>query len=114
MTAVGYGLQQAKTNPKLADKESALKTRYAADLMIVTTKGVTGISRLPGAASMLLSGDQAHGGTCFGDSGGAILKGTTLVAVTSFGMNGECAGIGGVFRIDRALELGWITGPHGA
>ncbi|MGB7818672.1 MAG: trypsin-like serine protease [Ornithinibacter sp.] len=109
LTAVGYGLQQAKTNPKLADKESALKTRYQADLMIVNTKGVAGIGKIPGSASMLLSGDAKHGGTCFGDSGGPILDGDTLVAVTSFGLNGECAGVGGVFRIDRDLELGWIN-----
>ena len=109
VTAVGYGLQLAKTNPKLADKESALKTRYQADLMIVNTKGVAGIGSIPGSNSMVLSGDAKHGGTCFGDSGGPILHGDTLVAVTSFGLNGECAGIGGVFRIDRDVELGWIS-----
>jgi secreted trypsin-like serine protease len=110
VTAVGYGLQLAKTNPKLADKESALKTRYQADLMIVNTKGVAGIGAIPDSNSMVLSGDAKHGGTCFGDSGGPILHGDTLVAVTSFGLNGECAGIGGVFRIDRDQELDWIAG----
>lgn len=109
VTAVGYGLQLAKTNPKLAGKESALKTRYQADLMIVNTKGVAGIGSIPGSNSMVLSGDAKHGGTCFGDSGGPILHEDTLVAVTSFGLNGECAGIGGVFRIDRDVELGWIS-----
>ena len=84
-------------------------TPRQADLMIVNTKGVAGIGSIPGSNSMVLSGDAKHGGTCFGDSGGPILHGDTLVAVTSFGLNGECAGIGGVFRIDRDVELGWIS-----
>ena len=58
---------------------------------------------------MILSGDAKHGGTCFGDSGGPALLGDTILGVTSFGLNGNCAGIGGVFRIDRDVELGWIS-----
>jgi hypothetical protein len=33
-----------------------------------------------------------------------------IAGVTSFGINGNCAGTGGVFRIDRAEELAWIEG----
>ena len=41
------------------------------------------------------------GGTCFGDSGGPILiKTHTIVAVTSFGLNANCAGGGFGFRVD--------------
>ena len=29
--------------------------------------------------------------------------------VASFGLNGNCAGIGGAFRIDRDMELDWIN-----
>ena len=108
VTAVGYGLQAASSNPVKPEKTVAEKVRYQADLMIVDTHGVAGIGNLPGSNSMTLSGDAKHGGTCFGDSGGPTLVGNTLVAVTSFGLNGNCAGIGGVFRIDRDLELGWI------
>lgn len=105
VTAVGYGLQSAKQNKLQADL-----TRYQADLFVVNTQGVAGIGNIPESNSMILSGDAKHGGTCFGDSGGPILDGDTLVAVNSFGLNANCAGIGGVFRIDREAELDWISG----
>lgn len=110
VTAVGYGLQAATQNPvKQAEKTQADRVRYQADLMVVDTKGVAGIGNLPGSFSMTLSGDAKHGGTCFGDSGGPSLHGDTLVAVTSFGLNGNCAGIGGVYRIDGDAQLAWIN-----
>ncbi len=110
VTAVGYGLQAASQNPVKADKTQADLTRYQADLMIVDTRGAAGIGSIPGSNSMILSGDAKHGGTCFGDSGGPLLVGdNVLIGVTSFGLNGNCAGIGGVFRIDRQVELDWIS-----
>jgi hypothetical protein len=120
VTAVGYGLQKAVSNPSSppgnpdngplpSPVDIAKKTRYQADLMIVDTRGVAGIGSLPDSNSIILSGDAKHGGTCFGDSGGPGLIGDTLVAVNSFGLNGNCAGIGGMFRIDRQIELDWIS-----
>lgn len=109
VTAVGYGLQAASSNPVKPEKTIGERVRYRAELMIVNTTGVAGIGNLPDSNSMILSGDAKHGGTCFGDSGGPSLVGDTLVAVTSFGLNGNCAGIGGVFRIDRQAELDWIS-----
>ncbi len=109
--AVGYGLQ--KINPVMVQAD---RVRMKADLMIVNTKGVAGIGNLPDSNSMMLSGDAKHGGTCFGDSGGPIFLGTdsdVIGAVTSFGLNGNCAGVGGVFRIDRQVELDWINGFGG-
>ena len=105
--AVGYGLQ--KINPVMVQAD---RIRLKADLMVVNTKGVAGIGNLPDSNSMLVSGDAKHGGTCFGDSGGPMFIGTdsnVIGAVNSFGLNGNCAGVGGAFRIDRALELGWIS-----
>jgi V8-like Glu-specific endopeptidase len=106
VTVVGYGLQYAGrgVNPSVS-----LLTRYRADVKVTNTQGVAG-NRVYEGNSMFLSGDARHGGTCFGDSGGPTLRGDTLLAVTSYGFNSVCAGVGGVYRIDRAAELAWING----
>lgn len=110
VVAVGYGLQNANKNHEQADR-----VRMNADLFVVNTQGVAGIGNiqlpgdLPPTNSMIVSGDAKHGGTCFGDSGGPALVGDTIVAVNSFGLNGNCAGVGGMFRIDREAEINWIS-----
>lgn len=106
VTAVGYGLQLI--NPVMVQAD---KTRMQANLMIVDVNGVAGIGSINPGQSASLSGDAANGGTCFGDSGGPILKyGTdTIWMVNSFGLNGNCAGIGGGYRIDRADDLNFLT-----
>ena len=73
-------------------------------LIQINTPGFTG------DFSILLSNNHATGGTCFGDSGGPnFLDDSNVVAgVTSFGINGNCAGTGGVFRMDRAGPLLWV------
>ncbi len=108
--AVGYGLQNANKNHTVANR-----VRMKADLMVVDTIGVAGLGRLAkffeGSGSFMVSGDAAHGGTCFGDSGGPMLIGDTdvLVGVNSFGLNGNCAGVGGAYRIDQADDLAFIN-----
>jgi hypothetical protein len=104
VTVVGYGLQYAGRG---ANPSVSLLTRMQADVFVVNTTGVAGIKTYEGW-SMFLSGDAKNGGTCFGDSGGPTLKGDTLLAVTSFGFNGVCAGVGGVYRIDHTDALDWI------
>ncbi len=56
-----------------------------------------------GDFSLLLSNNHSTGGTCFGDSGGPNFLGDSniVAGVTSFAINGNCAGTGGVFRTDR-------------
>lgn len=107
ITAVGYGLQG------VVPVGRADITRYRADLFVVDRKAAAGINpfgrqfdRNP--LSFMTSGDAKHGGTCFGDSGGPLLRGDTILGVTSFGLNANCAGVGGGFRIDGATELGFI------
>lgn len=109
-TAVGYGLQ-ASFPDAASWKDEASRTRYFATphLLQINVPGFTG------DYSLLLSNNHATGGTCFGDSGGPNFVGsgpteTTIVAaVTSFGINGNCAGTGGVFRIDRQNVLDFIN-----
>lgn len=104
-TAVGYGLQQSFPDAA-AWKEHNVKVRMVAypKLNQINVPGFTG------DFSMLLSNNASTGGTCFGDSGGPnFLNDTNIVAgVTSFGINGNCAGTGGVFRMDRANALNWV------
>ena len=61
---------------------------------------------------------QGKGGTCNGDSGGPVFFGATnvIAAVTSFGMNGKCKGLGLLLPARPAGGPAWITtrtGPTG-
>jgi len=99
-TAVGYGLQEI--NPV---KIEALKIRmFAEPHLIQINDGIVG------DFSLLLSNNASTGGTCFGDSGGPNYVGSSNVigGVTSFGLNGNCAGTGGVFRLDRKNVLDFV------
>jgi hypothetical protein len=105
-TAVGYGLQESF--PDAASfQENNVRVRMLANprLIQINVPGFTG------NFSMLLSNNANTGGTCFGDSGGPnFIYGTNIIAgVTSFGINGNCAGTGGVFRMDRSWSLDWVN-----
>ena len=108
-TAVGYGLQESFPDPALFLATNT-RTRMSATprLIQINAPGFTG------DFSMLLSNNHSTGGTCFGDSGGPNFYGsgrteTKIVAgVTSFGLNGNCAGTGGVFRMDRQDVLDFV------
>lgn len=58
---------------------------------------------------------KGKGGTAFGDSGGPnLLGGTdTILAVTSWGTNYQCAGVSYAQRVDTADVLDWIYGEFG-
>lgn len=103
-TAVGYGLQQSSP---VADRIVRALDRMIATphLLQINTPGFTG------DFSMLLSNNHATGGTCFGDSGGPNFIGNTNVVggVTSYGLNGNCGGTGGVYRLDTADDLEWLA-----
>lgn len=105
-TSVGYGLQ--KSFPNAAGwKTLAERTRYVAHPWLHQIN-----SGIVGDYSLLLSNNAAAGGTCFGDSGGPNFLGNSnvIAAVTSFGLNSTCAGTGGVYRLDRAVDRVWING----
>lgn len=57
-----------------------------------------------------LTGNQAQGkgSTCFGDSGGPNLIGSTVIAVTSYGLEGNCRSVWYSSRIDTPEILEWI------
>lgn len=104
-TAVGYGLQ-ASFPDQASFLENNQRVRMVAHPRLLQIN--TGFT---GSESLLLSNNHATGGTCFGDSGGPNFIGTSNVVggVTSFGINGNCAGTGGVYRVDRSDDLSWLT-----
>jgi len=105
-TSVGYGLQESYPTPAsfLANNS---RTRYVAYPWLIQING-----GIVGDFSMLLSNNAHSGGTCFGDSGGPNFLGdsTVVAGITSFGLNGNCAGTGGVFRTDRQNVLDFVNG----
>jgi hypothetical protein len=104
-TAVGYGLQESF--PDAASwKEHNVRVRMVAHPHLIQING-----GIVGDFSLLLSNNTHSGGTCFGDSGGPNFIGDSNVigGVTSFGLNGNCAGTGGVFRLDRSWSLDFIN-----
>ena len=100
-TAVGYGVQ--RINPAKVVEERVRMTAQP-HLIQINTPGV-------GLGSLMLSNNASTGGTCFGDSGGPNYLGTSNVVagVTSFGRNGNCAGTGGVFRVDRQDVIDFVS-----
>jgi len=105
-TSVGYGLQ--RINPVFVEQERVRMVAHP-NLIQINTPGFTG------DFSILLSNNHSTGGTCFGDSGGPnfINDSNVIGGVTSFGINGNCAGTGGVYRVDRADDLGWLYSEFG-
>lgn len=105
-TAVGYGVQRIVSSPFGAiHLESERIRMFATPHLEQINTGFTG------DFSLLLSNNHSTGGTCFGDSGGPNFLGdSNLVAgVTSFALNGQCGGTGGVFRMDRADVLDFVN-----
>lgn len=100
-TAVGYGLQKINPVFEVRRLDRMVATPH---LIQINVPGFTG------DFSLLLSNNASTGGTCFGDSGGPNFLGDSNVVagVTSFGINGNCAGTGGVFRMDRQNVLDFV------
>lgn len=99
-TAVGYGAQEI--SPVKIEAERVRMVSYP--YLIQVNTGLTG------DYSLLLSNNHATGGTCFGDSGGPnFFRDSNVIAgVTSYVKNGNCAGTGGVYRLDRQDALEWL------
>lgn len=107
-TPVGYGVQGIVPNP---NEIQAALVRYRATTRLVDVRGTAGI---PAGTSVMFSnnpGQAARGGTCFGDSGGPVFQQGTnvIVAVTSFGLNANCVGVGGGYRIDTVDDQAFIN-----
>jgi hypothetical protein len=102
-TVVGYGLQG--THPDLLDgfqPERQKATTQLTDLGAALSDGY----------NLLTPNNTAGWGSCYGDSGGPILlSGTsTVVAVTSFGLDPNCTGTNGGYRTDIPDSQDFIRG----
>jgi len=108
-TAVGYGLQQSFPDEASFLEHNQRIRMVAHPHLLQINTGFTG------DFSVLLSNNANTGGTCFGDSGGPNFIGDSNVVggVTSYGLNGNCAGTGGVYRVDRADDLNWLYSDFG-
>jgi V8-like Glu-specific endopeptidase len=108
-TAVGYGLQQSFPDPASFLAHNQRVRMLARPHLLQINTGFTG------DFSMLLSNNANTGGTCFGDSGGPnfIDDSNVVAGVTSYGLNGNCAGTGGVYRVDRADDLNFLQATFG-
>jgi hypothetical protein len=104
-TTVGYGLQESFPDA-VSWKKNNQRVRMLARPHLIQIDG-----GLVGDFSILLSNYAQTGGACFGDSGGPNFIGDTNVigGVTSFDLNENCAGTGGVYRVDRAEDLSWLA-----
>jgi secreted trypsin-like serine protease len=105
-TAVGYGLQMSfPDSASFLEHNEKVRMVATPKLLQINVPGFTG------DFSLLLSNNANTGGTCFGDSGGPNFVGDSNVVagVTSFGINGNCAGTGGVFRMDRQNVLDFVN-----
>ncbi len=108
-TAVGYGLQESFPTAASWQENNQRMRMVAYPKLDQINTGFTG------DFSLLLSNNTNTGGTCFGDSGGPNFIGNSNVVggVTSYGINGNCAGTGGVYRVDRADDLNWLYSAFG-
>jgi secreted trypsin-like serine protease len=96
-TVVGYGFQSVK--PKLG---TATQRRAATVTLVNLRNAIAGGFNLQHTNSPGVG--HGAGGACIGDSGGPVLLAGTdvVVAVTSFGFNDLCVGVGFAYRVDTA------------
>jgi secreted trypsin-like serine protease len=101
---VGYGTQDFETgggNPQPLNNG----LRYAAQTQLNQSNGTLSDSFLKLASSQ----SSGNGGICFGDSGGPVLDGSTILAVDSFVMNGDCKGVSYAYRVDTPAAQAFLS-----
>jgi Trypsin len=111
VTSVGYGAQNFAVGGGPCDgpckpRVNDIFTRFFAPSTLIPSNDRISAEFVKLSANP----SQGQGGTCFGDSGGPNLLGSsnTILSTTSFGTNGRCKGVGYSFRIDTPEALSFI------
>lgn len=109
VTFVGYGVQYQVTprnNGGPYEAWRGVKDRFFAPAQLLSNNFALSNEFIKCSSNAA----QGKGGTAFGDSGGPVFLGNTktILALTSFGSNNNCAGIGYYYRIDQTEILNWI------
>lgn len=105
-TPVGYGLRKSSPHGAVPGD-----TRRTATVQLVNTQGVYGAGKGIAVAWSSNNGKNHTGGTCFGDSGGPTFPegDNTILTVTSFAIDGNCAAGGGGYRVDQPDDLAFLA-----
>jgi len=106
VSLVGYGVNdKLQTSGPPYDRWVG-RTRLYAPSQLVQSNDVLS----PEYLKLTANPAQGKGGTCFGDSGGPILDGNTVLGVNSFVTNNNCAGVTYSNRVDTSAALNFISG----
>jgi hypothetical protein len=97
VTSVGYGIRV-----RAKDFAGQVLERYRVESEVIASS-----HRISGEYLRL---SASKGGTCSGDSGGPSLVGNTIMGITAFSVNGNCAGVTYAQRIDIPQTRGFIDG----
>jgi hypothetical protein len=102
-THSGYGLSQINPVHEVSLLERLMAESKLTNLSSALTDGYNLQVNFNG---------EGYGGACYGDSGGPVFYGeypsNTIVAITGWNRNGNCAGVGYFYRTDRQEVIDWI------
>ena len=102
-THSGYGLSLVNPVQEVSLLERLMAESKLTNLKSALTDGYN--------LQVNFNGD-GYGGACYGDSGGPVFYGrypsNTIVAITGWNHNGNCAGVGYFYRTDRQEVIDWI------